>query len=73
MEVSHGWENTVAVAADQDWIYAVTKAGMIPTSGCLHRMDLEGRSELLSDDNWGLTTSMIVFDNYQYRDRGLSI
>jgi len=73
IEVSHGWENTVAVAADSDWIYAVTKTGMMPTSGSLHRMDFDGRSEMLSDDQWGLCTSMIVFDLNEYRDRGYSI
>jgi len=62
VEVSQGWKDTLAVAADEERIYVVTKTGMMPQSGSLHCVDLEGRSELLSNDNWGLCTAMLVFD-----------
>ena len=52
----------------------VTKTGMMPQSGSLHRVDLEGRSELLSNDNWGLCTAMLVFDMSEIqRERGESL
>lgn len=72
-EVSQGWKDAVAVAADEEWIYVVIKTGMMPTSGSLHRIDLEGRSELLSSDSWGLCTAMLVFDTPEARERGDSI
>ena len=50
----------MAVAADEERIYVVTKTGMMPQSGSLHCVDLEGRSELLSNDKSALTSWLPV-------------
>lgn len=60
-EVAQGWGSTVAVASDKDWLYLVTSTGLLPHQGSIHRMDDEGRSEVVSESTWGCTRSMVVW------------
>lgn len=61
-QVAQGWDSTVAVAADEDWLYVVTSTGLMPTTGTVYRIDLEGRPEELSGEDWGMTNAIVVFD-----------
>merc|ERR1711865_352872 len=59
-EVAQGWEQTVAVTSDEEWLYVVNSTGVLPHIGSLWRIDIEGRSECLSDDGWGLTKAVVL-------------
>ena len=62
-QVAQGWDQTTAVCSDEDWLYVVTSTGLLPHLGALWRIDIEGRSECLSDDGWGCTKAIVVFDS----------